>query len=113
MMILTIFRIGAAGALLGGLAAPAAAADSEPRQAQSSSAESERPFELRRSNLSRRVELPFPLEYRSPGQATPRPVPRVETPHPYRNLDLDRTQRAAFESGTFGGARLSRALALG
>ena len=110
MMILGNFRLQALGLVLAGLAAPALAGTPVARAvknanpAESQSADSTR---------SRRVELPFPPDVRTP-DSQPRasgPQDRAQGssgPHPYREIRL---QRAAFvEPGPLQGtpARLIR-----
>lgn len=107
-MILSTFRICAVGALLCGLAAPAAAAEgSVPAVAAPSQ-------EVEPRAHSRRVELPFLLDFR-PTRAEPRQpaARRRAAPHPYRELEMEQPLRAALDAGRTGGARLSPSLDFG
>lgn len=95
-MILSTFRIVALGAFVCGLGVPAAAAESPALSGSSRGSASDAQGSVARQH-SRRVELPFLLDYRPQRSEAPRPAPRVPSPHPYRDLDPDQPQRAAFE----------------
>lgn len=104
-MILSTFRIGALGVLLCGLAAPAAAADRDgPRAA--SPADS-----ANRADHSRRVELPFLLDFRPTESEPRRPVTHQKAgktgPHPYRDIQLEQPLRASLDTGRTRSGRLS------
>ena len=87
-MILATFRLCALGALLAGIAAPSLAAAPQTPSAQRDSQRAD-------AGRSRRVELPFPLEARTPDEA-PRPAARQEDagPHPFRDTPLKRASLA-------------------
>jgi hypothetical protein len=97
-MILSTFRCCALGALLAGTVAPSLSAASRTPAVELNTQGSQRAD----SGRSRRVELPFPLEIRTPGREPPARVPRPEAgPHPFREFLLKRASLAA-------GARDSR-----
>jgi len=101
-MILATFRLCALGALLAGTAVPSLAAAPEAPAAQRDAQGSQRAD----SGRSRRVELPFPLDIRTPDRDPPSRVPQVETgPHPFRETLLKRASLAE-QPATRG--RLSR-----
>ena len=86
-MILGTFRLVALGALLAGSAAPAlaGAADGATVSADARSVASAG-GESREASRSRRVELPFPLEFRAPDREPPARAPlRDAGPHPFRD----------------------------
>ena len=85
-MILGTFRLLALGLLLAGSAAPALAGAQESAavtvDAQSVASAG---GESRDASRSRRVELPFPLEFRAPEREAPARAPQRDTgPHPFR-----------------------------
>ena len=110
-MILGSFRLCALGALLAGLAAPSLAggpdkrAGTNPRPAASAGSQSAD------ASRSRRVELPFPLDVRSPERAPRASAPRESGqdgsgPHLFRETVLKRASLAA--PAGIDGHRLSR-----
>lgn len=111
-MILTTFRIAALAAALGGLAVPgmAAASHSSERQARIAP----RSDTALRAAPSRRVELPFLLNFRptpdSSHEAMRRPKPE---PHPFRPIEPEQSLRASAEVGKSLDARLSPHVAVG
>ena len=102
-MILATFRLYALGALLAGTAAPSLAA-----APQTPAAEEAQPRGSQRADSarSRRVELPFPLDFRAPDRAPRAPAPQEDAgPHPFRETLLKRASLAE-QPATRG--RLSR-----
>ena len=109
-MILGNFRLLALGALLVGASAPSLAeaphaaavtVDAAPQSMASARDES------REASHSRRVELPFPLEFRSPERQPPAPTRQADSgPHPFRETLFKRASWTA-PVGTRG-LRLSR-----
>ena len=97
-MILGNFRLCVLGALLAGLAVPSLAA--VPDEPGATVKEARGPGGQRAdAGRSRRVELPFPLDVRSPDRE-PR-APRVDNaPHPFRENLLKRVSLAEPESET-------------
>ena len=87
-MILGTFRYCALGALLAGLAAPSfAAAAQAPAVEEAQTPGSQRAD----AGRSRRVELPFPLDFRVPDHAPRAPAPQDNAgPHPFRETLLKR-----------------------
>jgi hypothetical protein len=87
MMILRT-RYCALGALLAGLAAPSfAAAPRAPAADEARVPGSQRAD----SGRSRRVELPFPLDFRAPDRVPQAPAPQEDAgPHPFRETLLKR-----------------------
>ena len=86
-MILATFPCCALGALLAGTAVPSLAAAPEAPGAERNAQGSQHA----ESGRSRRVELPFPLDIRTPDRDPPARVPQVETgPHPFRETLLKR-----------------------
>jgi hypothetical protein len=84
MMILSIFRSCALGALLAALAVPSLAADEVPASAREAQAPGKQRAEAGRS---RRVELPFPLDFRAPDREAREPARQQDAgPHPFREL---------------------------
>ena len=107
-MILSIFRIGAMGMLLCGMAAPASAED---RGTPSSAKAADR---AERSARARRVELPFLLELRQPPASSREEVRRLKSaPHPFQAIELERPLRASAEVGKSPRVRLSPTVAVG
>jgi hypothetical protein len=109
MMILGTLRHCAFGALLAGLGAPALAGTAtEPATAKSSPSAQAR-GQSADASPSRRVDLPFLLDFRSPDSA-PRPPVRSDGdgPHPFRETLL---KRAAF-AGPVSDTEASRHLRL-
>jgi len=87
MMILATFRLCALGALLAGIAAPSLAAESASPAVQQNAQGNQRAD----AGRSRRVELPFPLDFRSPDREPRAPAPRDDAgPHPFRETLLKR-----------------------
>ena len=87
-MILGTFRLVALGVVLAGSAVPAlaGAADGAPVAADARSVASAA-GENHEASRSRRVELPFPLEFRAPDREPPARAPqRHSGPHPFREL---------------------------
>lgn len=101
-MILGTFRSCALGALLGGLAAPTLAAAPQAPAPEAPAPGSQRAD----AGRSRRVELPFPLDFRAPDRSPPAPAPQENAgPHPFRETLLKRASLSPeFETR----ARLSR-----
>ena len=107
-MILGTYRLMALGAVLGGCAVPSLAAappgmpvEPVPKSVASSTSES------REAARSRRVELPFPIQFRSPEPPQPAPTRRADPgPHPFREILFKRASVDA-SAGTRG-RRLSR-----
>lgn len=84
-MILATFRLCALGAVLAGTAPPSLAAAPETPAIQQKPQGSQRAD----AGRSRRVELPFPLDVRTPGNEPPRPAVRRDAgPHPFRETLL-------------------------
>ena len=86
-MILGTSRFLALGALLSGLAAPAlAGTPREPVEAVAPSGAA--PADQRtQTRHSRRVELPFLLDFRAPEDESPKTAPREDgAPHPFREI---------------------------
>src|SRR5690606_3409528 len=99
MMILSTFKLTALCGLCS-LAAPAWAADTRapatrPNAAEASRAEDGSGTDDGRASHSRRVELPFLLDFRPAEQAPVPTAPRKAAPHPYRQLQFDGPLRAA------------------
>ena len=95
-MILGNFRLCALGVLLAGLAAPAlaGAADAQPGSAKAE------PRRETQASHTRRVELPFLLDCRSPDSEPSAPAPRDDAaPHPFRENLLKRAALIGTESG--------------
>jgi hypothetical protein len=88
MTVLGTLRLCALGALVAGLAAPSlAAAPDAPAGEQAQAPGGQRADASR----SRRVELPFLLDFRAPDREPPRPARRAsDDPHPYRDIPLKR-----------------------
>lgn len=111
-MILTTFRLAALTAALGGLAVPALAATTTSAEQQVRQAP--RADSALRADSSRRVELPFLLDFRpapdSPSGIRPRRKPE---PHPFRALEPEQPLRASAEMGKSLGRRLSPRVAVG
>lgn len=83
-MILSTFRLCALGALLAASTVPSLAADEVPARAPAVQAPGKQRAEAGRS---RRVELPFPLDFRAPGSEPSQPAWRQDAgPHPFREL---------------------------
>lgn len=101
-MILSTFKIAVLSALCG-LAAPALAAETNAPDARADTAEAPAgtadgvPVDDSRATHSRRVELPFLLNFRPPENAPARTAPRKAAPHPYDQLQLDEPLRAALD----------------
>lgn len=101
-MILATFRLCALGALLAGTAVPSLAAAPEAAVTTPKTQDSQRAD----SGRSRRVELPFPLDVRTPDSAPPAPAPQEDAgPHPFRETLL---KRASLVEKAETRARLSR-----
>lgn len=101
-MILATFRLCALGAVLAATAAPSLAAEPGSPAVQPNPQGSQRAD----AGRSRRVELPFPLDFRSPDREPRAPAPRDDAgPHPFRETLLKRASLVE-ESETRG--RLSR-----
>ena len=98
-MILATFRLCALGALLAGVAVPSLAAAPEASAARPDSHRAD-------AARTRRVELPFPLDIRTPDRAPPSVAPQGDAgPHPFREPLLKRASLAG-QPATRG--RLSR-----
>lgn len=115
-MILSTFKLTALCGLCS-LAAPAWAADTRapetsPNAAEASRAEDSSGTDDVRASHSRRVELPFLLDFRPAEQAPVPTAPRTAAPHPYRQLQLDGPLRAAI-GGDFGPAHRLAAIERG
>ena len=85
-MILGNFRLIVLGVLVAGCAVPALAAapESSPGNVDARSVASAG-GQSRDASRSRRVELPFPLQFQSPERGPPAPVRRADPgPHPFR-----------------------------
>lgn len=107
-MILSIFRIGAMGMLLCGMAAPASADD------HSTSTSAKAADSVERSARARRVELPFLLDLRPPAASSREEVRRWKSaPHPFRAIELEQPLRASAEVGKSPRVRLSPTVAVG
>ena len=109
-MILGTYRLIALGAVLGGCTVPSLAAAPpgmpvtvEPVSKSVASSTSE----SREAARSRRVELPFPIQFRSPEPSQSAPTRRADPgPHPFRETLFKRASVDA-SAGTRG-RRLSR-----
>jgi len=83
-MIRSIFRPCLLGTLLVVLAAPSHAADEVPASAPAAQAAGSQRAEAGRS---RRVELPFPLDFRAPEREPSQPARQQDAgPHPFREV---------------------------
>ena len=103
------------GALLAGIVAPPLAAASVEEGATAETREvagtGSRDLPATRS---RRVELPFPLDVRSPDRPAPPPAAReANTPHPFREQQLQRASLNGAGPAAIRVRRLSRVVEFG
>jgi len=106
-MVLGTFRLGGLGALL----AASAAMAGPPVEAAVTIKKDPAPAAPLQAERWRRVELPFPLEFRAPQRETRQTAPRREAaPHPFREDLLKRAARQTTDSGVSApvARRLSR-----
>ena len=98
-MILDNFRLFALGALVAGCAVPSLAAAPPGRAATveaGASSVASAGGESREASRSRRVELPFPLEFRPPEREAPAQAPRGDAgPRPFRETLFKRASLSA------------------
>jgi hypothetical protein len=110
-MILGHFRLCVLGAMLAGLAAPAFAA--APEGARPAEAQPDAGSQRADASRSRRVELPFPLDFRAPEagprrSASPKEAPQDRGPHPFRESLLKRAALSDSGASARRDGRLSR-----
>ena len=111
-MILTTLKIAAPIMVFGSLAASAMAAETTSSERQALAAPRADP--ALRAAPSRRVELPFLLDFRPASKSSNAARHRRKLePHPFRALEPEQPLRASAEVGKSSGPRLSPRVAVG